>query len=467
MLEVETFTIYKVLKTSDLELYSKLKEQFFTGYNLFVFKRLEAYYLSVKKLPTLDEFEQLPKGINVQNYFLNNVKDAEYDQIIIDNSFLIRQLDENRLKRDVLENLDQLLGNFDILESGEVKEAVDNLAVTLNSEKLNAEEFFDASEIDMFPESEDFILYPTGLSNDFDSVNGGFALQELILLGGRRGSGKSILTLNALRARYEMGHTVVLFSAEMRYKEQYNRLMSMVSQVPFLSLYKGTITKEDSFKLAEAKIKFWYKDTEQAREVINQFKTSGEYKEFDAACLKLEKKDNRFIIIDQVNIDLPKINYYMRMISQKYPNFTMSAVDYLNIVKITDRMNWQSQITIADTLKEYGRTYNTTMISPYQMDADGEARFAKGILDSADKSLIFLPADQQDQQQEPGQLGELKVHTAKIRNGRPISFSLYIDWSTVRVHPEGRIVNEQALPAEKYGSDSIIDKTGAMDLIPV
>lgn len=104
------------------------------------------------------------------------------------------------------------------------------------------------------------------------------------------------------------------------------------------------------------------------------------------------------------------------------------------------------------------------------MDADGEARFAKGILDSADKSLIFMPSEQEDQQKEAGQLTELKVYTAKIRNGRPISFSIWMDWSTVRVHPEGRIVNEQLLPGERYGSDSTkkssIDKDSAMDLIP-
>jgi replicative DNA helicase len=468
MIEVETFTLYRILKNTDLELFSKTKEQYFTGYNLFLYKKLNSYYTANKKLPSMDEFESLPHTDIVQNYYQANVKVADYDLLIIDSNFLLRQLEDNFTKRNVLNSLEEMLVSYDTLEASEVREGVDKLALDLNSAATNKEEFFDVSELDVFAEDESFILYPTGLSNEFDAVNGGFALQEEVLLGGRRGSGKSIITLNALRARYEMGHTVILFSIEMRYREQYSRLMSMVSGVPFLSIYKNEVTNEDKLRLAEARVKFWYKDTEEARDLIKKVQKDRDFKEFDQLCKKLKQKDNRFIIIDQIGLELSKINYYLRYVSEKFANFTMAGVDYLNIVKIEDRLNWQSQILISDNLKEYARTYNVTLMSPYQMDADGEARFAKGILDSADKSLIFMPSEQEDQQKEAGQLTELKVYTAKIRNGRPISFSIWIDWSIVRVHPEGRIVNEQLLPGEKYGSDntSVIDKDGAMDLIP-
>lgn len=466
MIEIETFTLFRILKNGDLELFSKTKEQFFTGYNLFLYKKLNSYYNANKKLPSMDEFESLPHSEIVKNYYQNNVKVDDYEVLIIDSGHLVRQLEDNFVKRNVLNKLEDLLKDYDTLEAGEVRETVDTLALDLNSSATNKEEFFDAAELDVFAEDESFILYPTGLSNEFDSVNGGFALQELVLLGGRRGSGKSIITLNALRARYEMGHTVILFSIEMRYREQYSRLMSMVSGVPFLSIYKNEVSLEDQLKLADARVKFWYKDTEEARDLLKKVHKDRNFKEFDQLCKKLKQKDNRFIIIDQIGLELSKINYYLRYVSEKYPSFSMAGVDYLNIVKIDDRLNWQSQILIADNLKENARTYNATMMSPYQMDADGEARFAKGILDSADKSLIFMPAEQQDQQKEQGQLTELKVYTAKIRNGRPISFSIWMDWSIVRVHPAGRIVNEDLLPGEKYSSDSIIDKDGAMDLIP-
>lgn len=467
MIEVETFTIYRILKNSDIELFSKVKEEQFTGYNLALYKKIGSYYLANNKLPSLDEFTSLPKQAIIQDYFEHNVKDPEHDIVIIDNMFLIQQLEANAVKRNTLVHLESLLKNYDLLEAGEVREQIDKLSLDLNSKFTDTNEFFSLSSVDLFSEKESFVLLPTGLSNDFDSVNGGFALQELILLGGRRGSGKSIITLNALRHRYELGHTVVLFSIEMRYKEQYNRLMAQVSGVPFLSIYKNELSIEDKLRLAAARVKFWYKDTEEARELIRKLKLDLDFKRFDELCPKLKKKDNEFFIIDQIQLDLPKISYYLKYIKDKYPNFSMAAVDYLNIVKIPDRLNWQSQITISDTFKEYARAHDLTIMSPYQMDADGEARFAKGILDSADKSLIFMPQDQQEQQKAPGETSELKVYTAKIRNGVPITVSLYMDWSIVRVCPGGHLVNEQLLPSEKYGSDSVINKSEAIDLVPV
>lgn len=466
MIEIETYAIYKILKDNDLDLFCRVKEQFFTGYNLHVYKKLESYYNSNKVLPSLEEVEHLPMGNVVQNYYKVHIKEADYEDKVLDQNFLVRQLEEQYTKRDVLNKLSNIIDDFETLEVGEVTELFDSMVLELNSKIVNTEEFFDAADVDMFSKDDDFVLFPTGLSNEFDSVNGGFALQELVLLGGRRGSGKSIITLNALRARYEMGHTVALFSIEMRYKEQMARLMSMVSGVPFLSIYKGEVSTEDNLKLASAKISFWYKDTEKARAVLKRLYSTKDYVEFEASCRGLEKKDNRFIIIDQIALGMNKINYYLRQIKSKYHNFTMAAMDYLNIIKIEDRLNWQSQIVIADTLKEHARNYNLTVMSPYQMDADGEARFAKGILDSADKSLIFMPQEQTEQQQGPDHISQLKVHTAKIRNGRPISFMLHINWSMVRVFPEGALVNEALLPAEKYGSDSVINKGGAMDLIP-
>ena len=69
---------------------------------------------------------------------------------------------------------------------------------------------------------------------EFDAINGGFATQELVLLGGRRGSGKSIISLNMALNRFLEGNTVAFFTIEMRYKEVYDRVLSIISEVPFL-----------------------------------------------------------------------------------------------------------------------------------------------------------------------------------------------------------------------------------------
>lgn len=468
MIELESFTLYKILKNKDTELFSKLSASFFSGYNLALFKKLENYYTVHQTLCSLDEFTNLKKDIVIDNYFKKYVLDPSYATLDLDNTFLCRQLEENFTKRHVLEGLDTLLTDFNNLETGEIVDILGNIQLDLNNNLPRQDELFDVADIETFPDAETFVIYPSGLSNHWDSVNGGFALQELVLLGGRRGSGKSIISLNALRTRYEQGHTVALFSIEMRYKEVYDRLMSSISGVPFLNLYKNTTTVAEKMKLAEARLKFWYEDTIAAQKVLSEFQTNGEFKEFDKQVRKLPKKQNRFYIIDDTKLSLGRIEHYMKKFSSEHPNFSMSVVDYLNIVEIPDRINWQSQITIADNLKVMARKYNQTVMSPYQIAEDGEARFAKGILDSADKSIIFMPQDQQDQQnQETNNINLLKMYTSKIRNGMPLTFDIGINWPTVRVYPSGQIINSQLLPGEKYGSDSTPKRNteNAMDLI--
>ena len=74
----------------------------------------------------------------------------------------------------------------------------------------------------------------------------------------------------------------------------------------------------------------------------------------------------------------------------------MAVVDYVNIIKHDDQRDWKTQIMMADNLKSISRKYDLTLISPYQIDATGEARFAKGILDSADRSFNFFPPEETD-----------------------------------------------------------------------
>src|SRR5688572_1777841 len=105
--------------------------------------------------------------------------------------------------------MDKFLSDFETMETSEITDSFQNHILALSDSASSYDELFDVGDIETFPSKENFIIHPSGLSAEFDATNGGFALSELVLLGGRRGSGKSILSLNAARYRYELGHTVV------------------------------------------------------------------------------------------------------------------------------------------------------------------------------------------------------------------------------------------------------------------
>jgi len=160
--------------------------------------------------------------------------------------------------------------------------------------------------------------------------------------------------------------------------------------------------------------------------------------------------DHRLFMIDDESLTLNRIDHYCNMFSSKYPNFNLSVVDYINIVKHENQKDWQTQITIADNLKSLARKYDVTMISPYQIDATGEARFAKGILDSADRSFNFFPPPESDDRSLEN---KITIHTTKIRNGRHMSFDVHMDWSCVKINPNmSEIVSEKPHAAAKFGA---------------
>jgi hypothetical protein len=129
----------------------------------------------------------------------------------------------------------------------------------------------------------------------------------------------------------------------------------------------------------------------------------------------------------------------------------MAVVDYINIIKHEDNKDWKSQIVLAESLKSMSRKYDLTVLSPYQIDATGEARFAKGILDSADRSFNFFPAEEGEGRE---QTNKITIHTTKIRNGKHMSFDVYMDWPCVKINPNiTEINNERPHKAAMFGSD--------------
>ena len=88
------------------------------------------------------------------------------------------------------------------------------------------------------------------------------------------------------------------------------------------------------------------------------------------------------------SLTLAKIISVVRQKQAQLPNLGIVIVDYLNQVKRSlasgRQYEWTEQIEVSKTLKSMAQQYETMVFSPYQTDATGEARFAKGILDAAD-----------------------------------------------------------------------------------
>jgi len=136
------------------------------------------------------------------------------------------------------------------------------------------------------------------------------------------------------------------------------------------------------------------------------------------------------IIIDDRALTITSIDLHLGKLKAKFGDkLTTVVVDYVNKVHIegANRFDWQPQILVSEKLKDMARKYDIVMVSPYQIDASGEARFAKGILDAADIALVLKAHDKES--------GAISFDTTKIRGSSEMIFTSGINWETLRINP--------------------------------
>lgn len=433
MLDLQKLTIRRLLESSSTEFYSKLNNKYFSGSNLLLFTKIQNFYRKNLRVPSIDEFLVIKKEVSLKDYFESQILDEANVNEFIENEFLIGQLQDYCIRDETIEFLSNFLDDLDDLEGVEIMDKFQNHLLNLNNAVPMTDELIDVGTMETVPTADTFVMYPTGLSHEYDNVNGGFALQEFVAIGGRRGSGKSILALNAALNRFlKNDSTSAFFSIEMRYLEVYYRTMSIISNVPFLDFMMNRLTPEQKVHIGKKKLEAFYEPSGIADEIHKQLAETKNVELFDHR-LRTEEvpmKDNRFFIIDDPSLTLNRIDHYCNVFTNKYPNFTMATVDYLNIINTEDSKDWKTQIIMAESLKGMARKYNVTMLSPYQVDATLEARYAKGILDSADRAFVFQPKSPDDQDADV-----ITLYTAKVRNGKNITFDIGMDWENTRVDP--------------------------------
>lgn len=288
-------------------------------------------------------------------------------------------------------------------------------------------------DIMLFRHDEDISRDRTflGINNTFDSMINGVARQELILIGGIRGSGKSITANNILVNQYEAGNTSAYFSIEMTGYETFQRTMSILADIDHGLLKQNKLPDDQLLKVIKARAGMFL----EADDLVAKFLETRDMFGFEEQLVRTKelKPDNQMIIIDDRALTLTALDLHLGKLKAKFGDkFKAAVVDYVNqiVIEGANQFDWQPQIIISKKLKELARKYDIVMISPYQIDGTGEARFAKGILDAADIAMIMEAHDKDT--------GAISFETTKIRGAKELHFTSGMNWDSLRINPASR-----------------------------
>jgi len=264
---------------------------------------------------------------------------------------------------------------------------------------------------------------------------------ELIMLGGERGSGKSIVVSNIAVNQYKNNNVGIIFSIEMRGREVFDRNLSILSGVSYNRLRNGTLTNEDFYKLAVSR-KDMFLDSDS---IFEKYLETRDFRNFELELVKKKlREDAQLIIVDNQRLTIADIDSILTKQKAIFgSNLKTASIDYVNQIHVeSDLYDWKTQITLSKRLKDLARKHDISMITPYQIDKTGEARFAKGLLDAADMAFI-LSADEES----------IAFKSTKIRSGAHFETKSMMNWEcltldSTRVSETTKSLNNDVAKAE-------------------
>jgi replicative DNA helicase len=441
-LNIASALIKQVLVLQDFETWSMTHKHYLPIEYHTLYKMIDGHCESFHKMPTIEDlkFGIRDKATKEKLYAVESVEvDAEP-------YMLLQYLKNEYTQQEILVSLQNYVEKSIAFEDAE--EAIDHLhEIVLDVEtRVDLQDPSESMQSITLHESDvDIQKYiPLGLNTEYD-FDIQFSPRDLIMVGGKRGSGKSIVSCNIANSVYEQGKTALYFTIEMDSRSILQRCCSIATEIPFSRIRTKNLNIVEWEKVAT----WWANRFVNGQEKLKEYREERDFDKFHTLLKSNDqiKPDQHIDVIYDPSLTLAKIRAELDK-KVKSGNVGIVIVDYINQVKRSamplrgGQYDWTEQIEVSKALKSMAQEFETPVFSPYQTDASGEARFAKGILDAADAAYTINPWTQEDQC--------LSLECVKMRSAAEKSFTSTMNWETLKIGP-----NSAMSPKEKEASSHV------------
>ncbi len=462
MVNVQAVVLKILLSCTDKELalacFDKVKPHFFSSSYGTIHKAISQYYNDHNKIPSMEELSiKFSRSTNIQ-VALATLENLE--SIDVDLDMAIEALRDEYAQQEALSLISKhLLDDIHMLSADDLVDRLSTIPLRLEEKVDAGGNILRSAEIPVFQseDDQDMDLIYTGLSNYWDNNFGGIARQELVLVGGGMGSGKSLMCANLGVAQWKMGNIAPYFTVEMSARETFMRMLGIIANVDALKVKNKALEGDELLRFALTRAKMFHGGAEAYKNFVrnkDNLKFSDFY-ELDRELMKNHEEIHPIIIVDDSDLRLSTIDVSMsKFITQYGKKVTMGLVDYLNVVREDERSDpydWQTQLRVAEGLKRISRKHGVGIFAPYQTNDDGSARFSKSILVPVDIAIKLTPDHEG---------GAVHFDTAKVRSLPATQFNIGMDWTTLRSDPEPVSVEELSEKAAEAKQQAVQEKVG-------
>ena len=418
--------IKRIIETRDFDTWSSLRKHYLPAEYHSLFTVIDKHCEKQHSLPTLEELKLGIRDAQTRAK-LFAIEAVEVDA---DPSTLLDYIKNEFTQREILTQLEFYIDKSIAFETAE--ESIDHLhqIITDVETKVDVRDPGETMErITLFESDEELAKYITlGLNTEYD-IGFQFSPTDLILIGGKRGAGKSVTCANMAVNVKNSGSSAIYFTIEMDSRNILQRCCSIDTGLPFGRLRAKNLSVGEWEVVAK-----WWCDRRDHGDF--HYKNYLEHRDFDKLHNSLIREGlvpNQIDVIYDPGLTLPKIQSEVDKRVSRGDKIGLIVVDYINKVRksalTSKQFDWTEQIEVAVGLKEkIAQEYGIPVLSPYQIDATGEARFAKGILDAADAAFVMDTHSKDD--------NCITFDCTKMRNAEEKGFTSVVNWGTLKIGPE-------------------------------
>ena len=432
----------------DFETWSYLRKEYLPVEYHLLYSHIDKHCETFHALPTFDD---LKLGIR-HAQTREKVFAIEGVDIDIDAFTLLQYLKNEYTQKEILNSLDNYIDNSVLFADAEESVAQLHQIVLDIEDKVDLEQPNESMQrITLFEPEEEISKYlGLGLNTEYDH-DIKFSPRDLILVGGRRGAGKSLTCANLANNVFQSGRSAIYFTIEMDSRSILQRCCSIATGVPFSRLRTKNLSVIEWEKVAG----WWASRFQQGQERLKEYKEHRNFEDFHhkltTTCELLPTQ--QLDVVYDASLTLAKIRAELdKKVKTLDPGVII--VDYINQVKRSNlpsrggQYDWTEQIEVSKALKSMAQEYEVPIFSPYQTDATGEARFAKGILDAADAAYSLETWDQED--------SCITFNCVKMRSASMKSFTSTVDWESLKIGPDTALTPKER-DASSHKTDESID----------
>ena len=417
----------QIITQEDFESWGNLRENYLSAEYQSLYKVIDTHIKEFNGLPTFEDLKLSIRDRKLQE----KVFAIEAVEVDVDAWVLLEYLKNEYTQVEILNELDTFVDKTVAISNAEENvEALQNIVLDIGDRVDLKPPEENMQTIALFESEKDLRKFlPLGLNDDYDQQMK-FSPRDLVLVGGRRGAGKSLTCVNIANNVYNQGRSSIYFTIEMDSRSILQRMCALGARIPISRLATRNLTTVEWNRVGE----WWAGRFDGGQELLPEFYDN---KDFDAFHKKLQtlplNNDKQLDVVYDPVLSLAKIRQELESrVAQR--DYGVIIVDYLNQVKRhnapsrSGQYDWTEQIEVSKTLKSMAQEYEVPVFSPYQTDNTGEARFAKGILDAADAAFTIETWSPEDEC--------ITFNCTKMRSAKMEGFTSVMDWETLKIGPQ-------------------------------